>query len=151
LHKADVTSRVPDLPKQEEGRQTFELVQVVLPTGDAVWVRVEAAGPPADASESAGPADVGLRDRGGSAAAAVKLSGFTETICGVVGSVRAALDEHRPDSFDVEFGIAITARTGGMLSVLAAAGASAQVKVRATWTRTADGPDDPTREEPAPP
>jgi hypothetical protein len=120
------------------GRQTSELVQVLLPSGDTVWVSVEAAGPTAR-SGVAGPVDVGLRDQVAWAVAAVKLSGFTETICGVVSSVRAALEEHRPDSFEVEFGIAISAQTGGMLSVLASAGGSAQVKVRATWTGDATG------------
>lgn len=113
--------------------QTSELVQVLLPSGDAVWVHVDPVRPGATLSEVDGPADVSLPAWAGSAA--VKLSGFTETIRGVVSSVRAAVDEHRPDSFDVEFGIAITVQTGGILSVLAAAGSAAQVKVRATWNR----------------
>ena len=55
----------------------------------------------------------------------------------VVWSHRCArlIDEHRPDSLTVEFGIEITARTGALLSVLAEAGGTAQVKVTASWDR----------------
>jgi hypothetical protein len=38
------------------------------------------------------------------------LRGFAETFRGVVTSVWQALDEHRPDSLEVEFGIEIAAQ-----------------------------------------
>jgi hypothetical protein len=63
------------------------------------------------------------------------LPGFAETVRGVVASVRQAIDEHRPDSLTVEFSIEITARMGALLSVLAEAGGTAQVKVTASWDR----------------
>jgi hypothetical protein len=51
----------------------------------------------------------------------------------VVTSVRQALGEHQPDSFEVEFGIEITARTGRVVSVLAEAGGAAHIRVTASW------------------
>lgn len=56
--------------------------------------------------------------------------------------MRQALDEHRPDSVEVEFGIEISARTGTILSVLADAGGAAHVRVTASWEGTipATGP-----------
>ena len=69
-----------------------------------------------------------------SAAEALRLPGFAETVRGVVTSVWQAIDEHRPDSLTVEFGIEITARTGAVLSVLAEGGGTAQVKVTAPGT-----------------
>ena len=86
-------------------------------------------------SEPTGPADVGLRGRIAAAAESLSLPGFAETVRGVVTSVRQSLDEHRPDSLSVEFGIEIAARAGGLLSVLAEVGATAQVRVTASWDR----------------
>lgn len=114
---------------------TSEIAQVMLPSGDLIWVRVQAAEPAAASEQAAGPADVGLGKRIGPAAAALRLPGFAETVRGVVTSVRQALDEHRPDSVAVEFGIEIAARAGGLLSVLAEVGGTAQVRVTASWAR----------------
>ena len=65
----------------------------------------------------------------------LRLPEFTQTVRGVVTSVRQALDEHRPDSLTVEFGIEIVARAGAVLSVLAEAGANAHITVTASWDR----------------
>lgn len=108
----------------------------MLPSGDLIWVRVQgAAAPVATGEGAAGATDVGLGQRATSAAGALGLPGFAETVRGVVASVRQAIDEHRPDSLTVEFSIEITARTGALLSVLAEAGGTAQVKVTASWDR----------------
>ena len=64
-----------------------------------------------------------------------KLPGFTETIRGVVTSVREALDEQRPNEFTVEFGVQITAKAGAALSVVAAVEGNAQIRVSATWRK----------------
>jgi hypothetical protein len=117
------------------GGTTSEIVQVMLPSGDLIWVRVQGAAPAATREGAAGAADVGLGQRGSPATGALCLPGFAETVRGVVASVRQAIDEHRPDSLTVEFGIEITARTGALLSVLAEAGGTAQVKVTASWDR----------------
>jgi NTP-dependent ternary system trypsin peptidase co-occuring protein len=107
----------------------------MLPSGDLIWVRVQGAAPAATREGAAGAVDVGLGQRISPVAEALCLPGFAETVRGVVASVRQAIDEHRPDSLTVEFGIEITARTGALLSVLAEAGGTAQVKVTASWDR----------------
>ena len=108
---------------------------MTLPSGDTIWVRLRGAGPAAASEHAAGAADAGLGERISSAAEALYLPGFSETIRGIVTSVRQAIDEHRPDSLTVEFAIEITARTGAVLSVLAEGGGTAQVKVTASWDR----------------
>ena len=110
-------------------------MQVILPSGDLIWVRVQAAQPTASSGRPAGPADVGLSERIAPTVEALHLPGFADTVRGVVTSVRQALDEHRPDSLQVEFAIEITARAGVLLSVLAEAGGTAQLRVTASWDR----------------
>jgi Trypsin-co-occurring domain 1 len=112
-----------------------EIVQVMLPSGEVIWVRVRAAEPAAAGERAAGPADVGLRGRTAVPAEVFRLPEFAETVRGVVRSVQQALDEHRPDSLAVEFRIEIAARSGALLSVLAEVGGTAQVKVTASWDR----------------
>jgi hypothetical protein len=112
-----------------------EIARVALPNGDLIWVRVRAVEQAALEEQTTGPADVGLAERVAPAVEALRLPGFAETIRGVVTSVRQALDEHRPDSLAVEFAIEITARSGGLVSVLAEVGGTAQVRVTASWDR----------------
>ncbi len=119
-------------------------MQVILPSGDPVWVSVGSAGAAgADDGQSSGAQDVGLREHPAAVLHAGQLLGFVEAVRGVVTSVRGALDECRPDEVTVTFGIEITARTGSVLSVLAEAGGSAQIRVNASWGR--DGALDPAR------
>jgi len=106
----------------------------MLPSGDLIWVRVEAAEPAATGGQAAGPTDVALGQRTGPSVV-LHLPGFAQTVRGVVTSVRQALDEHRPDSLAVEFGLEIVMRAGGLLSVLAEVGATAQIRVTASWDR----------------
>jgi len=112
----------------------------MLPSGDPIWVRVQVAESAATGEQTAGPADVGLGERIAPAVDTLRLRGFAETVRGVVASVWEALDEHRPDSLQVEFGIEIVARPGALLSVLAEVGGSAQVRVAASWDRRDAGP-----------
>jgi hypothetical protein len=114
---------------------TSEIVQVKMPGGGPIWVRVAAAEPAATDGQAAGPADVGLVQRIAPSDEVFHLEGFADTVRGVVTSVRQALDEHRPDSLSVEFGIEIAARAGKLLSVLAEVGATAQIRVTASWDR----------------
>jgi len=109
-----------------------EIAQVMLPSGDLIWVRAQAE-QAATSDGASGPVDVGLRQRIAPTAEALRLPEFTQTVRGVVTSVRQALDEHRPDSLTVEFGIEIVARAGAVLSVLAEVGANAHITVTATW------------------
>ena len=108
-------------------------MQVILPSGDSVWVSVAPDGAQMDGGRGSGAQDVGLRDHAQALLQAGELPGFTETIRGVVVSVRESLAEYRPDELTVDFGIEITLRTGGAISVLAAAGGAAQIHVSATW------------------
>lgn len=135
-------------PKWEEGT-TSEITQVMLPTGDVIWVRVQ-PGQAVTTDPAAGPTDVGLGDRIAPIAGAFQLPEFTQTVRGVVASVRQALDDHRPDSMSVEFGIEIVARAGALLSVLAEVGGTAHVKVTASWDRRDAAMPPPSGEEPGP-
>ena len=111
-----------------------EIAQVRLPSGDLIWVRIQAE-QAAMGERASGPSDVGLGQRIAPAAEAFQLSGFTQAVHGVVASVRQALDEHAPDSLTVEFGIEIEVKAGAVLSVLAEAGGAAHVTVTASWNR----------------
>lgn len=116
-----------------EERGTSEIAQVVLPSGDRVWVRIQVNDRSSADHGFAGPQDVGLGDSTAPPIDARRLPGFAEAVRGVVVSVWQALDEHKPDLFSVEFGIEITARTGRLLSVLAETGGTAHVRVTASW------------------
>jgi len=109
---------------------TAQIMHIVLPSGDPVWVNVR---PAADGSPAGRVEDVGLRDRARDLIEAGQLPGFVEAVRGVVASVNEALEKCRPDEVTVEFSIEITARSGVVLSVLTDAGGSAQIKVSASW------------------
>ena len=111
-----------------------EIVKVMLPSGDPIWVRAQAEHA-ATGDGASGPVDVGLGQKFAPTAEALRLPEFAQTIRGVVTSVRQALDEHRPDSLSVEFGIEIVAKAGVVLSVLAEVGANAHITVTASWDR----------------
>jgi Trypsin-co-occurring domain 1 len=111
-----------------------QLVQVMLPSGDAVWVRIES--PSHGGEESL--RDVALSDKALTNIGAGVVPGFRETIRGVVESVRGSLDDLCPDDLTVEFGIEISAGTGRVLSVLAEGSGRAHVTVSATWQRGHD-------------
>jgi Trypsin-co-occurring domain 1 len=113
---------------------TSEIAQVMLPSGDLIWVHVQAE-QAAMIDGDSGPTDVGLGQRIAPIAETLRLPGFTQTVRGVVTSVRQALDEHRPDSLTVEFGIQIVVKAGAVLSVLAEAGGNVHVTVTASWDR----------------
>lgn len=120
-------------------------MQIVLPSGDPVWVSVTPDGVRGDATRGSGAQDAGLRDHAHALLEASQLPGFTETVRGVVASVREAVTGCQPDELTVDFGIEITVRTGGAVSVLATAGGAAQIHVSATWKRGTSPPG------PAPP
>ena len=75
-----------------------EIAQVLLPSGDLIWVRLQGAELAVAGERAAGAVDVGLVERITPVAEVLRLPGFTETVRGVVTSVREALDEYRPDS-----------------------------------------------------
>lgn len=95
-------------------------VQVKLPDGEAIWVRLS------DADE---PQDVGLGD----AVEVMAAVGFDETIRTVAGNVHAALRSLRPDEVSVQFGVELTVKSGKLISVLTDAGDSATLALTVTW------------------
>jgi hypothetical protein len=109
---------------------TTQIIQVVLPSGDPIWVSVEPS--QVDQAERSAE-DVAFSGTASAVIEAGYLPGFTETVRGVVGSVQEALERLRPDALTVEFGIEINFRTGRVFSVLAEAGGTSHVKVSATW------------------
>lgn len=115
-----------------------------MPSGEPVWVRIESARQDDEGlGEFGGAEDVALGDAVAAVIQVAQLPDFTETVRGVVTSVRQALQHCRPDMVGVEFGIEIAARTGGVVSVLASAGGAAHIKVTASWGRLDDPADRP--------
>jgi Trypsin-co-occurring domain 1 len=110
--------------------KTSTITQIQLPDGDLIWVRV--ADRSADQG-AAGPRDVRLGGKTSEPGEGARLLGFGETVRGVVASVKRALADYQPDSFEVEFGIEIDVRSGKALSVLAEAGGRAHLRVTASW------------------
>ena len=117
-----------------EARTTTQIAQVLLPSGDPVWVRLTAPDAAGSAGSSSRAEDVGLDIESLTPA---KLPDFVDTIRGVIDSVRLALEEREPDLVSVEFGLEIAAKTGRFVSVLAEAGATAHIKATASWEQGA--------------
>lgn len=134
--------------------------EVLLPTGESIWVRVQPAMPgpdfddideddeddeyEEDDQDDEAAQDVGgLRRRRRRDAAGEdgtpqisQLIGFTETVGGIAHSVRKSLAKSRPDHVEVEFGLEIDASTGQVISLVASAHAKASIKVKMGWTHT---------------
>jgi hypothetical protein len=121
-----------------------------MPSGDLIWVRVQAASGADGLGRRDNPAaeDVALRRP---AAAPADVPGFSETVRGVVDSVWQALAKREPEAVSVEFGIDITARTGRLLCVLAEAGGTAHIKMTASWGTSGPRLSHPASSEAAPP
>ncbi|MEY9860998.1 hypothetical protein ABH935_006636 [Catenulispora sp. GAS73] len=116
------------------GNLTTEFVQVVMPTGETIWVHITA--------------DSDFVDNWGGSKGKVlgKLEKLDETIRSVVGSVGKSVARYSPARTEIEFGIEISGGTGHAFAVLANAHATASVKVKMTWEKNqfphADYPDD---------
>lgn len=132
-------------------------VQVRLPSGQLVWVKVDAAElaePPApeDDSESGLAQDTGghrrtRRDQSDQPPAETedgihRLTGFTEAIGGIAESVWASLKTTmHPDTVEIEFGLDIDAATGQVVSLIADVHASSSIKVKLGWENRRDTQD----------
>ncbi|NJO17812.1 MAG: hypothetical protein HC877_19400 [Thioploca sp.] len=80
-----------------------------------------------------GTEELGLRETVQETTQAVKRLNFNEisnTICAIVGGIKAVMRETQPDQVSVEFSIAIKADTS---VVVAQAGAEAQFSITLTW------------------
>lgn len=97
-----------------------------LPNGEVVWAHVTGA-PEVDGGEH-GAEDVGFLDDLPKA-----VEGFVETVRGVAESVRQAALSTRPHSVTVQFGLALSAKSGKVVSVLAEAGAVTSLTVTLGW------------------
>jgi hypothetical protein len=93
-------------------------VQVQLPTGDVIWARVPA--------EGAANVSSGVLHR-------LDIEDLRATVRGVSESLREALDDLAPSQVQIEFGLALAAKTGKITSLLAEVGATATIKIALTW------------------
>jgi hypothetical protein len=98
-----------------------ELVRAELPDGTAIWVRT---------GERDGGGDISFGDD-----VTRRLGDLPGTLDAVTRSVREGLRNAAPDEVSLEFGIEIAVRSGGLVSVLTEAGATAALKVTVTWRR----------------
>lgn len=100
-------------------------VQILLPTGEVVWLEARSAG----ASDVAA---VGL----------VKLDAdeLRDTVRGLSNTLRGALEELVPDQMQLEFGLELAVKSGKVTSLIAEAGATATIKVTMTWAGGATAP-----------
>ena len=95
-----------------------ELIEVELPDGQVVWVRV---------AEDGGPRDVGVWDR------VHKLKGFTEALSGVAHNVRGGLAAIAPDETTVAFGLELAVGKDGLVAALAGVNGKATLTVTLSW------------------
>ncbi len=100
-----------------------DVQEVVLPSGEVVWVRV---------TPEQGPGDVAGRGRSGQARV---VEGFSELVRGIAGSLNNALQHVAPVTITAEFGIEFAVKTGKVIGVLTEAGATTSVTVTLTWSR----------------
>jgi Trypsin-co-occurring domain 1 len=126
-------------------------VQVELPSGQLVWVKVDAAElaqqPEADDSEPGLAQDTGghrrtRRDQSDQSdqppaemdGGIHRLTGFSEAIGGIAESVWTSLKTTmHPDTVEIEFGLDIDAATGQVVSLIANVHASSSIKVKLGW------------------
>lgn len=99
-----------------------QLRQIELPGGSVVMARITPAG--YDGEDQ----DIGVMDR-----AVAKVEQLNELIVGVGSAVLDAAAAVRPDEASIAFGVELSAKTGGVLAVLAEGEAKASVQVTLTW------------------
>lgn len=98
----------------------FEVMPVVLPSGQTILARVQVTG----------PVDVGAGD----AVRKLAMKDLRETVEGVTQSVQGSLQRVRPDQVSVEFGVELALKTGKLTSVLAEGSGKANIKLTLTWS-----------------
>ncbi|GIH25082.1 hypothetical protein Aph01nite_33920 [Acrocarpospora phusangensis] len=114
---------------------TSKAMQIMLPSGEVIWAQVAVDGP---ANVAAG------------ALPRLNVEELRDTVRGVSASLRAAVDDLRPDQVQVEFGLELTLKSGKLTSMLAEAGGKASIKVSLTWsTSGASATIEPASAEPA--
>ncbi|WP_431781190.1 CU044_2847 family protein [Streptomyces chumphonensis] len=100
--------------------------QLRLDDGTVVWARIS------EAQELRPPG--GYRDSALSGRVAELASGLSDTVRGVVRSVRMGMAAAAPDEVTVEFGLELAAQEGRLVSLLANAQGTASINVTLTWT-----------------
>jgi Trypsin-co-occurring domain 1 len=101
-----------------------DVVPVELPDNQVIWAAIERSGP-GDVAFDATPR---------------VLSGLTETIRGVAGNIRRAVQDAGPDEVSVEFGIELAASPAGLVAALVGVNGNASVKVTINWKSAAPEP-----------
>ncbi len=120
-----------------------EIVPVRL--GENLLVHVEVARPGRQAATVQPPDQVSSEDVGAQEAAARLQQAVTYQMAAVGDTIRAMGDwvtgtvqsgwSHRPDTFEVEFGLTLSIETGALTGVIAKAGGEAALTVRMSWER----------------
>jgi hypothetical protein len=104
---------------QSGGTLTTEALQVQLPTGETIRAQVRTG-------------DV-YNVTADDAFKRLDIDELRQTVGGVAGTLRQALDDLVPDRLEVEFGLELAVKTGKLVSVLAEAGATASIRVSLSW------------------
>jgi hypothetical protein len=122
-------------------------VEVLMPDGTKVWVRVSgdladdrSAAGGSQVDEFGGEAGVDVARRPGEAkngVAPARLENFVETVRSVANSVHEAVVDAAPSAVSVEFGLELSVQTSHIVAVLAQVGATTSVTVRLDWDRSA--------------
>ena len=94
--------------------------QIPVQAGDVVFV--------AEVAEGGGPQPVALDQ-------ILSFDGVRETIGAIAEQLAAVWQAVRPDEAVVEFGLALSARTGKLTGLLVEGGGQASLKVTLSWQR----------------
>ncbi|WP_320780259.1 CU044_2847 family protein [Streptomyces sp. CRN 30] len=108
--------------------------RVRLDDGTVVWARIGVADEAA--LERGGYQDTGVGDR-----VIDMAGGLSDTVGGVVRSLRAGLHPTASVEVSVSFGIELSAQAGKIVSAIAGAGGQASLSVSLTWTESAGAGD----------
>jgi hypothetical protein len=86
----------------------------------------------AEVEDTGGPQTVGLED-------VLAFDGVRETIEAIAAELAGAWEQVKPDEASVEFGLALTAKSGKLTGLLVEGGGSASLKVALTWKAAGEG------------
>jgi Trypsin-co-occurring domain 1 len=98
-----------------------EIVNVELPGGEPLLVRVQRLDDDADR-----PSDIGLREF-------LSLSHVTASLKGLASELHSAVQGAAPDVVSVELGFDLAIKNSQILAMIVDAGGSASIRVRLEW------------------
>ena len=121
-------------------------VEVLMPDGTKVWVRLSGDLPEnpsatgnGQVDEFGGESGVDVARRSGDAkdGGPARVQNFVETVRSVAASVQQAVAGAAPTAMSVEFGLELSVESSAVVAVLAHIGATTSVTVRLEWDRLA--------------